>query len=289
MLSYYFESIIYFHQLIQEIIDYFYEGILGTKITSSCIPTHMSDCESYNVDPPKCTEMLINFKSTELILPVSYTSQQNLSIIAEGGISLKNFFTKESLRIKPKASTSFEMTVLYNNAHLSLFDVVIFNEQSQRLPVINIVMKWFMGGDAIFWYNQISSLTNIPMPKTPPAESNLLFEINRTLSPKWAIELNANKISNGVAEDSEIEVYLPRHTWHALKGFLDYNIGEDLRYTPDSIWSILNEGHDFTFKTDIKSVFKYGDPSVFPTTYNVIVTTPKLQLKLDNGGCVEIW
>ena len=120
-------------------------------------------------------------------------------------------------------------------------------------------------------------------------KQHILPILHQELAPKWNIEVSSRHSIDGVIEDPSIELYLSQEDWHTLKGFIDWNVGEDIRYTLDSLWYLLHGNSDSTTVWPEGGLFQYGESFIFPTTYDVVIRTSLLKLTLDHGGRIEIW
>ena len=275
-------------------MDYFYQGILGEKIFdsfASCAENSLhaeKEAQQYEcASSPKKMSLSTSFTTCELILPVSYTSQQNVRFYAADGMQLKNWFTEEKLNLPKSLNYSNDIIVPYNNALITLSDIFLFNDQSARLSSLKISMKWFLGGDASHWCNVVSSKLGRIIDIADTSYRKILADVHASLTPKWKVRLSpVNEDGNS---PGSVELYLPRDSWYAFKGFIDWNVGEEVRYTEGSIWEDLYKIEELYPFNDWENncVFKFGESGLVPTTYDVTMETSCLTLLLEHGGQIR--
>ena len=254
---------VFLEQLWFEIMDYFFEGIIGTEVWGGKKPTfardaplekrvhqhsgslgksnlHGSDAAGFNF-----TRFDISLESPELLFPVAYQSPHFVRLEL-ANIHASNHYDGSVVRDADlESNREFDRMQWFNNCDISLQDLRLFSWCGRELgkePVIaDIVLRW---------------------PSGP-----LAYRI----VPKWKVACRFDSL----------DLSLRRCDYALLQHIISHNIGEPsrnlneweaLQSLPTSVVEELNK------KIMVK--FGYDKKDVAPTTYDFTVSIPSVSFSL---------
>jgi hypothetical protein len=254
---------VFLEQLWSEIIDYFFEGILGTEVwggksssdpvatktellefqnlplEAACLPG--SDAEGFSF-----TRFDISLDSPELLLPVTYKSPHFVRLEL-ANIHVSNIY--DGSVISDMSEDIGDRMQWFNNCDISLQDLRFFSWCGQELgekPVIaDIALRWPTGPTAYL------------------------------VIPKWTVTCRFDSL----------DISLRRSDYALLQHILSYNIGEESRHLDE--WDALQSLSPDDVKKHIQSImvhFGYDKKDVAPTTYNLTVAIPSVSFSLIEGA-----
>jgi hypothetical protein len=257
---------VFLEQLWFEIIDYFFEGVLGAAVwggspSSSTSPNadglpegELDTSEDSLIYLPgsdaegfKFTRFDISIDSPVVVLPVTYRSTQCIRLQLKS-IRLANRYDSRVLLNGESSSgqgTLPDRMQWYNNCDVCLNDLRIFSwcgrELGKNAVVADIVLNW-------------------PVGPTAPL-----------VVPKWKVDCRLNSL----------DISLRRSDYALLQNIVSHNIGEVSRYFDE--WEALqNLSPEATERYQERIIvhFGYDNKDVAPSTYDLTVAVPSLSFSL---------
>ncbi|CAJ1945620.1 unnamed protein product [Cylindrotheca closterium] len=253
---------VFLEQLWFEIIDYFFEGVMGTAVWGGKIITPKSllkQIEERAMETP--TEFLlgsdavgfnftrcdISLESPEIILPVSYLSPHHMRLELTS-IKISNHYDGCSFCDDPTiANGTFEGERMqwFNNYNIALRGLRLRSWSGRELgkdpSVADITLRWPVGP--------------------------LAYRI----VPKWIVG----------CKFSSLDISLRRSEYALLQHIITFNIGEPSRHLDE--WEVLQTISNSileAYQERILVPYGYDKKDVPPTTYDVAVDVPLLSFSL---------
>lgn len=241
---------VYIQQLWFEIIDYFFEGIVGYEVWGGKRPLPLDPVQLEQeaadaVEKTGFNAFDILLEAPTILLPVSYCSTGFIRIECDQ-LSIRNDFRRRPMRFPGKHSVTGEpLMQWYNNVSISLDHICISNASGNILSA----------GDRVF-----GGLININWPMGRTAIMN---------SPKWEI-----KCSFG-----ELSLTLRKEDFALLQHIISFNIGEQSRNMDE--WVSLQSLPRSSLQNYLASVmvtFGYDQKDVAPATFDVSIAIPRVRI-----------
>ena len=241
---------VYIQQLWLEIVDYFFEGIIGSGVwsgrPSSTLPSlDVPDSPSV-VESFTFTRFEIQVESPTIILPVSYCSVDSLVVQAS------RIFVGNRYRLRLRDEQSFHHQ-WYNDCNVEIRDISVSTTSGSALTKQG---------------KSMSATLSIDWPSGPTAF---------LVTPKWRVRSNVD----------QFELLLLREDFALLQSFMSCNLGESSRHMHE--WDVLMSLPRETLDRLLHEVlvhFGYDKKDVTPTTYSVVVDVPVISFQLGESGSV---
>ncbi|CAB9511549.1 Putative vacuolar protein sorting-associated protein [Seminavis robusta] len=257
---------VYLSQLWSEIVDFFFEGILGYEVLGSERPstttntpaeiedhigkTSLQENNTIDDDPYGVSFTVIDIviDSPEVVFPVTYRSPHFLKLQA-ASIKLSNYFECKS--------RSYEIARWHNNYNISF--------EALRISSWN-------GSEVSHSKKKVGAAINVRWPTGPCAPLE---------DPKW----------NVTCRFESLDFILSRDDYALLQDVISFNLGEESRHLYE--WHALQELHPDElekYKQSIMVHYGYDTKDVAPTTYSISLTIPMVSVKCETqgGSCVAI-
>ena len=255
---------VFLEQLWLEIVDYFFEGIIGSEVWGT-VPKRKvleqlairgrsdksgflpgSDAQGFNF-----TRFDISLESPEVLLPVTYRSTHFIKLDLES-LRIRNHHTCDTIEQSGRQDIAPCRMQWFNNCHICLQSFQIFSwcgRQLSRSAIEGDVnLKWPVGLYA------------------------------PTVVPKWNVDLKLGKL----------DVSLRRSDYALFQHFIAYNVGELSRNLDEwEVLSSLSPQDINSFKEKIMVHFGYDNKDVAPTTFNICLDIPSIDFVLMNEDTDE--
>ena len=248
---------VFLEQLWFEIIDYFFEGIIGNSVwggqsSSKLIPPRVKPLEQEPRDDSRYlpgskatgfnfTRFDIALDSPEVLLPVTYRSPEFLRLDL-GKIHISNKYN--ATLIDDDGAEIPARMQWFNNCTIALNSFRIFswsgNELGKNPVVASVVLKWPTGPTATL------------------------------VTPKWRVKCSFDNLDIG----------LRRTDYALIQHVISNNIGEESRHLNE--WQALQKLSQTQFLAYMESIlvhFGYDKKDVTPTTYDLKVTIPSVRVE----------
>jgi hypothetical protein len=257
---------VFLEQLWFEIIDYFFEGVLGAAVwggnpSSSTSPSvdglpygELDECQDSLTYLPgsdaegfQFTRFDISIDSPAVLLPVTYRSTQCMRLELKSMHLVNRYDSRVLLNGESSSGqgTHPERMQWYNNCDVCLNDLRIFSWCGQELGknavVADILLNW-------------------PVGPTAPL-----------VVPKWKVDCRLDSL----------DISLRRSDYALLQNIISHNIGEVSRYLDE--WEALqNLSPEATerYQERIMVHFGYDNKDVVASTYDLTVAVPSLSFSL---------
>jgi len=248
---------VYLQQLWSEIVDYFFEGIMGYEVLGKArpVPEALKACtwELNDVaadddsDPNQLSFTKFNFSidSPEVLLPVTYRSPQFLKLCASH-IYVSNSFDCRVNLIRCDVSR------WHNNCNVHFEGLRVLSwdgkdiSHSRTSVAANIEVRW-------------------PMGPLAPAEV-----------PAWDVCCNLQSL----------EFFLRPEDYALFQNIVAFNVGEESRHLDE--WAALQNLSATQLDKYRESVmvhFGYDKKDVTPSTYQIKLEMPLLTVNLESDNC----
>lgn len=241
---------VYLQQLWFEIIDYFFEGIMGYEVWGNPRPDpgQPSDpqAEAPNADSVTFTKFDVVMESPVLLIPVTYCSTDFVRLEMMS-MAFSNFYEAADSRTVDKDLQLPNRQQWFNNCEVAMHSLEAHCSAGRRLS---------SSDDAV----SVSMTLNWP---TGPAASENI--------PKWRVNCCFDPFS----------LALKQQDYALLQHVVQHNIGEESRHLDE--WHALQNLPPLVFeryKQDIMVHFGYDKKDVTPTTFDVSVSLPGVRFKL---------
>ena len=240
---------VYLQQLWSEIVDYFFEGVMGYEVWGKQRPTATSTREiSQSSLPPKSvnpfqvsfTRFEIKIESPVVLFPVQYRSTQFIRLNATT-INVSNFFSCSG------GSGLGDSVKWQNNCDLSFIALRLFSWDGRE---INHSTKGVGASVAARW----------PIGPLAPL-----------IMPKYYITCNLGNLA----------LSMRREDYALFQNLMAYNFGELSRNIDE--WEALQnltQEELAEYKNSVKVHFGYDKKDVAPTTYKVELSCPLFSISL---------
>jgi hypothetical protein len=249
-------------QLWLEIIDYFFQGVIGAEVLGSSkadATSHanqLSNVRKRLQDPEflpgsdangiSFTLFDVTLESPVILLPVTYASPEFLRLeLAK--VSISNQYVGLVISDGKDAGSSKRMQ-WFNNCTISLDELRLFSWSGLELgkePVLGkVLIRW---------------------PTGPLAE---------LIIPKWRVKVSFDSL----------DISLRRIDYALLQNIISYNIGEQSRYMEE--WTVLQNLSTDVFNSYMKKIivhYGYDKKDVTPSTYHMAIYVPSLKFNLIGG------
>lgn len=268
---------VYLQQLWFEVIDYFFEGIIGTEVWGNSKPSPILIEEYINSSPTeqsvasserqtlpgadaiglRFTRFVIKIESPIVLVPVTYRSPQFVRL------------EFESLRVANRYSSSVEKTMTNDPFSRVFSRVQWFNNCTVSLKGLRI--KSWCGTDLSRDEVRSSAVCS---------ESSKCAHIHLSwptgigapqVRPKWNVNCSFD----------DIIIYLRRVDYALLQNVIVHNIGEPSRHLHEWIARMALPNNELA--NQIMVCFGYDKKDDIPTTYKVEVRVPSLSFFLVEG------
>ena len=250
---------VYIQQLWFEIIDYFFEGILGYDVWAGKRPTAaiLAETLAYSKDPEKIsvTRFDFSFEAPVILLPVTYLSTDHLKIEA-GSIHLSNFYDLKPMRVDSQSDSFSEgIEQWFNNAEIGLS---------------NLVLKNASGGELTRSGSDLHCTASLNWPTGPSSPLNI---------PKWNVAVTF----------SEMKLNLQKEDYALLQNFIAKNLSEDSRHLYEwyALKSLSGEEEENFYASQFV-LFNYDKKDATPTTFNVSIASPSISFAFRSSVGKEI-
>lgn len=253
---------VYLQQLWFEIIDYFFEGIVGYEVWGSTRPLPVSALAVEPViqtaDVMSFTSLNVELLSPVVLIPVTYCSTDYLRFDFDA-IRIANRYSFSHMRHN---ITGVEAT----DSHSQWF-----NNCTIRME--NLKLQSWSGADLSNLHESAKASVEIVVnwPVGPTAPLN---------TPKWKVDCNL---------DSEICLSLGKDDFSVLQNLLSYNVGEQSRHLDE--WEALQRTPRLALTGFNRSVlvhFAYDKKDGTPTTFEVEINTPGIKMIISDDTSREI-
>lgn len=235
---------VYLQQLWFEIVDYFFEGIVGYEVWGNArpagVPLEDPSVRAPNADKMTFTRFDVVLANPVILFPVSYCSTDFIRLEANA-ISLSNHYTCTSMRSLSDPSRVAGKLQWYNNCDAQLDGIVLFSWSGRLLSNRD---------------DCVSGSIEINWPTGPTALLN---------SPKWNVDWSMDAL----------HVDLQPADYALLQHIIQRNIGEESRHLDE--WHVLQNLPPLVlnrYKQDIMVHFGYDKKDVTPTTFDVTLKFP---------------
>ncbi|KAL7566351.1 hypothetical protein ACA910_013669 [Epithemia clementina (nom. ined.)] len=243
---------VYLQQLWFEVIDYFFEGVVGYEVWGNKRPDPVPESElkfaPSNANEFAFTRFDVSMEAPVILVPVSYCSTDFLRIETDR-ITVGNRYDFRPLRVESSDETSllYLKQQFFNSCTTEIGNVILSSWSGRRLNssddplTAHIEMNW---------------------PSGPTAHLN---------KPKWKVSCRFDKT----------EVSLLREDYALIQHIVASNFGEGSRHLDE--WDALQNLPPLVlerYKEDIMVHFGYDKKDVTPTTFDVSLTLPGLTVSL---------
>ena len=255
---------VYLQQLWSEIVDYFFEGIMGYEVLGKVRPTVAAPTLSEenevlpdddDSDPSKVsfTKFSFSIESPIVVFPVTYRSPQFLKLCV-ADIRVSNEFNCKIDKSR------FDVARWHNNCMISLQSLQVVSWDGKAIS-----QSTHSGNSA-----PQSTVIKIRWPTGPLAT---------TERPKWDVQCKLDSLN----------FVLRKADYALLQNIVSYNIGEESRHLDE--WNALQNlpGEELeAYKASVMVHFGYDKKDVAPTTYQVRLGIPLVQVILEAENTVGI-
>lgn len=250
---------VFLEQLWFEILDYFFEGIIGAEIWGGQQATQelvLKDMEKDLLELPSIfiagsdaagfnfTKFDISLESPALLFPVTYQSPQFIHLQLSN-IHVSNHYDSCVIRDDPGMANPLNRLQWYNNCDIAFQGLRLYSWSGRELgktqAVADVALRWPVG------------------------------PLAHRIVPKW----------NVACRFDNLDIALRRSEYALLQHIVSFNIGELSRHLDE--WEALQsipKSHLEKYQKTIMVNYGYDKKDVAPTTYDVRVTVPLLSFSL---------
>lgn len=241
---------VYLQQLWFEIIDYFFEGIIGAEVWGSQKLLQQTDVDydAPNADLFSFTRFDVKLETPVIIFPVSYCSTDYLRLEATS-IDFDNRYTCSRMRVFNALND--QRLQWFNNCSISMDGLQFSSSAGSRMTQPG---------------NVVGAKVLLNWPSGPTAQLNC---------PKWNVDCVLDTM----------HLSLEREDYALLQHVVQHNICANSRHLDE--WQALQElpPHVLqSYKQHIKVHFGYDKKDVTPTTYEMKVTVPEIKFSLQSAS-----
>ncbi|GKY92046.1 hypothetical protein MPSEU_000176100 [Mayamaea pseudoterrestris] len=246
---------VFLEQLWFEIIDYFFEGIMGAEVwgTKKVIAEPSAALDAPNADLFSFTKFNIVMESPLIVFPVSYCSPDYLRVEASS-IVFANSYSCSEMRIRDSSSNHSSCRWQW------------FNNCKIMLSSIRLVSS--SGIDLLRFGDAFAGEVSLNWPSGPTAALNC---------PKWKVACAIDAVHMTLDQDEFV----------LLQHIVQFNICEESRHLDE--WRALQhlplELRE-QYKASIMVHFGYDKKDVTPTTYELNVDVPSLSFGFRQGVAI---
>ena len=272
---------VYLQQLWFEVIDYFFEGIIGTEVWGNTRPPPLSieeDLELSQNGPStafsikmtrpvadakgmRFTKFIIEVESPIVLVPVTYRSPQFLRLEFDS-LKVANFYRSSAQKTRTDTPHLFlqERVQWFNNCTVTLKDLRLKSWCGTELSRVEVATG------PTFTESSKNAEITLSWPTGPGAQ---------LVRPKWNVNCRVD----------DVNIYLRKTDFALLQNIIMHNIGEPSRHLDEWIeLQALPKSQLERYKNQIMVHFGYDKKDAIPTTYKVEVKVSSLGFFLAEGS-----
>jgi hypothetical protein len=249
---------VYLQQLWLEIVDYVFDGVIGSEVWGNKRPVPGSvgpfPSEQAHAEAVIYTNFRISMHAPVILVPVTYCSTDFLRFETEA-IAIANSYDYRPMRLDATGATESTVLQWFNNCAVNMTGITLSSWSGNVLSQI---------------HDTINCDICIDWPSGPLASRN---------KPKWRVSCKFD----------ELRLALFKEDYALLQQIVGSNISEGSRHLDE--WRCLQSLPSKTreaYMSEIFVFFGYDKKDVTPSTFDVTVSFPLLLFALKESGHGQI-